>query len=443
MTPRDIRIIRQTILGLGLRFLAVGGSFLSLPVMLERLGAAQLGVWLVLLSVFQWFTFFDLGVAAGARNEMARAFASKNALHIRQAITTGLFYTVAISTLLAIGCVAIAWLTPLIPFLERVSFKGHTTGYALWIVGLGSCAALSLNFVQMVYAAEQRTSAVSYFSAASNIFFLGLVYWWPLTMFDDLTQVSSLYLVSMVAANITLILRYLRGRFNIGLELKDIQPEMRERILGFGIHIFIIQIAVMVVFTTARIMVSSFLTPADVVIYDVAFKLFSVITMIHSLLMSTFWSSFTEAYAVGDWKWICSRVKILQLLTIPILLACLILALISPWIVEHWMTQAQVATTSLYLSFAFLTVLSAWSNVFAYFLNGIGDTRLQLRTSLLALAFHFPSCYVFVKVLGMGLVGINLGTMVSIAFFAVAGPFYVWRLLRQHTEVVPENWTGC
>lgn len=437
MTPRDIRIIRQIILGLGLRFLAVGGSFLSMPVMLERLGTAELGVWLVLLSVFQWITFFDLGVAAGARNEMARAFVSKNALRIRCAITTGLFYTVAISTLLAIGCVAVAWLTPLIPFLERVSFKGHSTGYALWIVGLGSCGALSLNFVQMVYAAEQRTSAVSYFSAASNIVFLGLVYWWPLTMFDGLSHVSSLYLISMVAANMSLILWYLRGRFNVGLRLKDIQPEMRERILGFGIHIFIIQIAAMVVFTTARMLVSSFLTLSDVVIYDVASKLFAVITMIHSLLMSTFWSSFTEAHAVGDWKWLYNRVKILQLLSVPVLLTCLLLALISPWIVEHWMTQAQVGTTSLYISFALLTALSAWSNVFAYFLNGIGDTKLQLRTSLLALAFHFPSCYLFTKVLGLGLVGINLGTMVSIAFFAVTGPVYVWRLLRQRT-VLPD-----
>jgi len=408
-----------------------------MPVMLQRLGSAQLGVWLVLLSVFQWITFFDLGVAAGARNEMARAFASKNALRIRQAIATGLFYTVVMSTVLTIGCVAIAGLTPVIPFLERVSFKGHATGYALWIVALGSCAAFTLNFVQMVYAAEQRTSAVSYFSAASNIIFLGLVFWWPLTMFDSLTQISSLYLISMVAANLSLVLWYLRGRFDIGLGLKDIQPEMRERILGFGIRIFTIQIAAMVVFTTARVLVSSFLEPSDVVVYDAAFKLFAVITMLHSLLMSNFWSSFTEAHAVGDWEWLRGRVKILQLLTVPVLLACLLLALISPWIVQHWMTQAQVGPISLYVSFALLTALSAWSNVFAYFLNGIGDTKLQLRTSLLALVVHFPSCYLFTKVLDLGLAGINLGTMVSIAFFAVTGPIYVWRLLRQRT-VLPD-----
>lgn len=431
MTPRDHKIIRQTLLGLGLRFLAVGSSFLMMPFMLERLGPVQLGVWLVLLSVFQWITFFDIGVAAGARNEMARAFASKDADRIRQAIASGLFYTVVISLVLAIACVAIGAFTPVISFLERVPFHGHTTGYALWIVALGSCAAFALNFVQMIYAAEQRTSAVSYFSASANIIFLGLVYWWPLTMFDHLTQISSLYLIGMATANLSLVLWYFRGRLEFVPRVKDIQSEMRKRILGFGIRIFIIQIAALVVFTTSRILVSSFLEPSAVVVYDAAFKLFSVITMLHSLLMANFWSSFTEAHAVGDWEWIRRRVKLLQLLTVPILVANLLLAMISPWIIEHWMTHEQVGPMGLYVSFALMSSLSAWSNVFAYFLNGIGDTKVQLRTSLAALVVHIPSCYLFANVLGLGLTGINLGTIVSIAFFAVAGPIYVWQLLRK------------
>lgn len=431
MTPRDLKIIRQTLLGLSLRLLAVGGSFLAMPLMLQRLGPAELGVWLVLLSVFQWITLFDLGVASGARNEMARAFASNETHRIRQAIATGLFYTVVISAVLAVGCGAILLLSPAIPFLERVSFQGRTTGFSLWIVALGSCAAFSLNFIQMVYAAEQRAAAISYFSAASNIIFLGFVYWWPFSRFDHLTQMSGLYLISIAAANLSLVLWYFRGRLNIVPSVKDIQPEMRKRILGFGVRIFIIQIASMVVFTTARVLVSSFLDPAAVVVYDAAFKLFAVIMMLHTLLMSTFWSSFTEAHAAGDWEWLHGRLKLLQLLTIPVLIACLMLALIAPWIVEHWMTREQVGPISLYVSFALLTSLSAWSNVFAYFLNGIGDTKLQLRTSVLALAVHFPCSYIFTQVFGLGLTGINLGTIVSISFFAVAGPIYVSRLLRE------------
>lgn len=429
MKARDLKIVRQTGLGLILRLVAVGGTFLAMPVMLQRLGPVELGIWLVLLSVFQWLTFFDLGVAAGARNEMARAFATGNSHRIREAIATGLFYTVVVSSVLALGCVLIGALTPVVPLLEQVSFQGHAAGGAVWIVALGSCAVFALNFIQMVYAAEQRAAAVSYFAAVSNLLFLLLIYWWPLTSLNNLNQISSLYLISMVAANLSLVLWFFRGRGDIVPNVRGIQPDMRQRILGFGIRIFVIQIAAMVVFTTARILVSSFLSPAEVVVYDAAFKLFAVITMLHSLLMSNFWSSFTEAHSVRDWAWLRSRVKLLQWLTLPVLLACGLLALISPWIIQHWMTRAQVGSMSLYLSFAVLTTLSAWSNVFAYFLNGIGDTKVQLRTSLLALASHFPCCYLFTKVLGLGLTGINLGTIVSLGFFAVAGPLYVWRLL--------------
>ncbi len=431
MKPRDLRIIQQMLLGLSLRFFAVGGAFLAMPVMLEILGPTELGVWLVLLSVFQWITFFDLGVASGARNEMARAFAANNVRLIRQAIATGLFYTVIVSAVLSFGCVAIGMLSPVIPFLEQVSFRGQATGYSIWVIALGSCAAFTLNYIQMVYAAEQRAAAISYFSATTNILFFALVYWWPVTKFDHLSQISGLYLVSIVVSNLSLVIWYFKGRHNIIPNIKDIQPEMRHRILGFGIRIFTIQIAAMVVFTTARFLVSSFLEPSVVVVYDAASKLFSVITMLHTLLMSTFWSSFTDAQAKSDWGWIRKRLKLLQLLTIPVFLSCLILALISPWIIRHWMTPEQVGPMSLYVSFALLTSLAAWANVFAYFLNGIGDTKVQLRTSLLALAVHFPSCYILTKYFDLGLAGINIGTMISLTFFSVAGPVYVRRLLRE------------
>jgi len=118
------------------------------------------------------------------------------------------------------------------------------------------------------------------------------------------------------------------------------------------------------------------------------------------------------------------------------LLASLVLALASPWIIRHWMTEQQVAPMGLYVSFAMLTTLSSWSNVFAFFLNGIGDTKLQLLTSLIALAVHIPSCYLFVKIFGLGMTGINLGTMVSVAFFGLSGPIYVWGLLKDGGESI-------
>lgn len=281
---RDRRILRHTILGIILRLVAVAGTFLSMPIMLDRLGPMELGIWLVLLSVFQWITFFDLGVAAGARNEMTRAFTSGESSRIRQAIATGLFYTVIVSSILAIGCVILGMFTPAISFLERIPFHGRGTGIAIWIVALGSCGAFVLNFIQIVYAAEQRASAVSYSAAVSNLLFLLLVYLWPFGNIEQLNQISSLYLISIAVANLSLVLWFFRGRSEILPSVSDIQPEMCQRILGFGIRIFIIQIAAMIVFTTARVLVSIFLTPADVVIYDAAFKLFAVITMLHSLL---------------------------------------------------------------------------------------------------------------------------------------------------------------
>jgi O-antigen/teichoic acid export membrane protein len=428
---RDAGILRQTVLGIILRFIAILTTFLALPIMLNRLGSADLGVWLVLLSVFQWITFFDLGVGAGARNEMARAFSAGENYRIRQSIATGFYYTTFITAVLVIICIAVGALTPAIFLLENSAFDGRGASVAIWIVALGSCGAFVLNYIQTVYAAQQRASAISYFAAMSSLIFLVLIFCWPDLNLDNLTLISTLYLTSMVVANISLMIWFFWGRWDLLPSAKDVNPEMRNRILGFGIRIFIIQIAAMIVFTTSRVLASIFLGPEEVVIYDAAFKLFALITMVHALIMSTLWSSFTEAHILRDWIWLHNRVRYLQIFTVALIPVSIALAFGSPWIIRSWLTNDQVGTSGLYISFAILTFVIVWNNVFAYFLNGIGDTKVQLKTSLLALVFHFPSCYFFTKIMGWGLVGINLGIIVSLSFFAIAGPISVRKLLKQ------------
>lgn len=70
---RTRRAMSHAARGLVARTLSIAAVFAAMPLMLRLLGQESLGAWLVLLAIFQWVTFFDFGVAAGARNEIARA----------------------------------------------------------------------------------------------------------------------------------------------------------------------------------------------------------------------------------------------------------------------------------------------------------------------------------------------------------------------------------
>ncbi|WP_281718372.1 lipopolysaccharide biosynthesis protein [Pandoraea apista] len=434
-------VIRQSVLGLLFRFGAVAASFAMMPVMLRQLGAHQLGVWLVLLSVFQWITFFDLGVAAGARNEIARAVANHDVDHTRRAIATGWYYTVIVTVVMAL-CIAVALgILPVARWLQVSAFSGIDPGPALWIVAIGASLSFGLSYIQMVYAAHQKAAAISVFSFLANIGFLVLLLTVPVSgvQGDDpgsgLTRMAMCYLAAMLAANVWLIGRFFYLHPELVPRRRMVDAALKSKIMGFGLRLFAIQLAAMLIFTTSRLMVSVFVGTSDVVVYDAAFKIFSVVTMAHGLVMSTLWSSFTHAYEQKDWHWIRMTLRRLMLLMIPLTIGCCVLALIAPAIVKHWLGAAQVGSPALYTWFALSIVLSCWSNIFAYFLNGVGDVRTQFYSAMIAAAINIPISFLFAVILGFGTPGILIGTVCSTAIFSVLGPWRASTFIKEKAGV--------
>jgi O-antigen/teichoic acid export membrane protein len=431
---RTRTVLRQSLLGLVYRLGAVAASFAMMPLMLQQLGSQAMGAWLVLLSVFQWVTFFDLGVAAGARNEIARAVANHDANHARRAIATGWYYTVLITMSLAVLLAAVLFFTPASSWLRVNAFGGVDTGVALWVVIIGSCVSFALSYIQTVFAAYQRASAMSVFSMLANVGFLALLFLVHPEPNSGLARMSILYLVAMLSANLWLVFRFFYLYPEATPKLSNVDHGMRSRIMGFGVRLFVIQLAAMVIFTTARLMVSAFVGPAEVVIYDAGFKLFSVITMVHTLVMSTMWSSFTDAYEQDDWLWIKTSLKRLTQFMLPLALSCVILAFLSPWLISVWLGSEQVGTPGLYGWFALVVILSCWSNVFAYFLNGIGDVAIQFYSALTAALVNIPASYFFAVHMNMGVSGVLVGTVCSVAIFSVLGPWQVIKLIKHRSE---------
>jgi O-antigen/teichoic acid export membrane protein len=429
---RTRKILFQSGIGLVSKIGAIGATLAATPLMLKLLGGQQLGVWLVLLSVFQWITMFDLGIAAGARNEIARAFAVRDELRVRQAITTGWFYVAAISLFLFIGGAGILTLTSLSDWLRQRVFSGVDVTITLWLILGGACITFALNFVQSAYAAMEKASAFSLFSLVVNVGFLLLLVLANIWSIDSMELIAIMYTVAMLCGNAWLILQFFRSYPQFIPDRYSINNALSGVILKFGVRLFIVQLAALIIFTTSRLLASAWLGPESVVVYDAGFKVFAIVTMLHTLIMSTIWSSFTQAFERGEFLWIRQTIRRLALLMIPLIVACVVLAVIAPTIVRHWLGSAQVGSISLYLMLAITTILSCWSNIYAYLLNGVGDTRIQMISAIFAGVINIPASYFFTVTLGMGLTGIVLGTLVSLLPFSILGPSAVRKLLREH-----------
>ena len=107
------------------------------------------------------------------------------------------------------------------------------------------------------------------------------------------------------------------------------------------------------------------------------------------------------------------------------------LAWISPWLISHWLGDSNVGSVSLYVWMAIATIFGCWSNVFAYFLNGIGDVNVQMRSSIIAACLFLPGTYLFAVILNYGTVGVVVSTALATSVFSVVGPIRTQQLITQ------------
>jgi O-antigen/teichoic acid export membrane protein len=398
--------------------------------MLQLLGSQQFGVWLVLISVFQWITLFDLGVSAGARNEIARAAASKDAERVQRAVSTGWFYVALIALALFTLVALVLSFTSAAYRLQTHAFGGVDASSTLWLVTAGACASFVAGYVQSIFAALENAAAFSIFSLLSNLGFLALLGMAQALSLHRMAEIAILYVLAILGANACLILNFFKSHPQYRPRLNAVDHTMRGRILGFGVRMFVIQLAALVIFTTSRLLASILLGPESVVVYDAGFKVFSLVTMVHTLIMATLWSSFTQAHERGETAWIRRTLVRLLLLMVPLTVACTALALLSPWLISLWLGPSQVGTPLFYALFAASTILVCWNNIFAYFLNGIGDTKVQLLSAIAAGVLNVPATYFCTVTVGLGISGVPLGTLLSLSLFAFLGPMQVLHLLR-------------
>jgi O-antigen/teichoic acid export membrane protein len=74
-SARSANYLVQVKSSAGFKILAVSASFLYIPLNIHYLGQELYGVWSTILTVLNWFTFFDLGLGNGLRNKIAECLA--------------------------------------------------------------------------------------------------------------------------------------------------------------------------------------------------------------------------------------------------------------------------------------------------------------------------------------------------------------------------------
>ena len=411
--------------------LAIGLSYLLVPLTINYLNIEQYGIWMTLLSIMSWVAFFDIGLGNGLRNKLAEALAVNNVKLAKTYVSTAY---VAISFIALVFFAILLFILPFTNWTKIFNTTSVTNSELLRVVFAIGFFFL-LNFVlslcnQMFYA-YQEASLATMRSVLLNLFALIAIYILIHYTSGSLLYLSVFYGLSMVLSNLLLMFYFFKKHNAVIPSTRYIEPSKIREIASLGVRFFIIQMAVLVIFATDNMIITQVLGPAEVTPYNIVFKLFSIITIGHGIIVAPLWSAYTDAYAKGDIKWIRDTLKKLNLLMIPIIIGVLILIVFARDIINIWVGPDIKFSYLLVLFMGAYTIIAVWNNIYAYFVNGIGRIRPQMYSAILGGLINIPLSIYFAKYLSMGISGVILGTIVSLSLFAVIGPIQSYYILSK------------
>ena len=115
---------------------------------------------------------------------------------------------------------------------------------------------------------------------------------------------------------------------------------------------------------------------------------------------------------------------------IGVILSVVVMGLLAKPVIRMWIGREVNVSYPLIVTIGIFVLVSTWNNIYAMFVNGIGDIKIQLYTAVVAMFLNIPLSIIFVKYLGFGLSGVVLGTIFSLSVAAVALPIQVNRIMR-------------
>ena len=327
---RSVKAKKNIVASFFLKGISIVISLVVVPLTINYINPSRYGIWLTLSSIVGWFGFFDIGLSHGLRNKFAEARA-KNDDELAQ---------IYVSTTYAIlGIIFFfAWLLFLIAnhFLNwahilKISetMQSEISVLAI-IVFTYFCLQIVLKIITTLISANQQPARASLIDVLGQIFSLIFILILVKTTKGSLILLGIALCLSplIVLAGANLI--YFTGTFKkYRPRFSKIKFNYAKSLFNLGMIFFIIQVAGLIQFETANIIIARNFGTAEVTSYNIVYKYFGILNMLFVIFIAPFWSASTEAYIKNDFNWIKKGIKKYNQLNILMLILGLVMLLFS------------------------------------------------------------------------------------------------------------------
>ncbi len=398
------------------------------PLTVRYLGSEGYGLWITISSAVTMFFVLDIGIATTLTNLISEAYANNDEERAASYFATAFWLVLGISALLGLTGL-IFWPYIHWPSVFHVQNPAlvHDTNWAVAAAFIVFLCALPSGLATKVLGGYQELHAANLFAAGGSLAsLLGVIL--VIHLHGSLPILVAAYAGSAAAANAACLMWICLFHKPW---LKPWPSRIKRNLIGdifySGGQFFLIQIAGLVVFNSDNLVISHYLSPAQVTPYNVTWRLVTYITVVPVLIVPALWPAYSEAYAKGDLAWIRLAYARNRWITLTVLAAgCAVMLSIGRRIILLWAGAAAVPSVML------LRLMCVWMFIFAITLNQsclMGATYRvgkQAIYGILAAAANLILSILWVKTIGSA--GVLIATIVSYLVFIVA--MQTWEVRR-------------
>ncbi len=407
-----------------------------MPISLQLTDKTTYGVWLTLSSVILWLNFFDMGLSNGLTNKLSSSFALGETLKARKFLSTTYFLLLLILIPICFIFIPVSFFVDW-NSIFNTQLKPEVIRSAVWITFASFCLTFLLKPLIDLLKASQQHFVISIIQVAANLGALFLIWLWGPSVENKFLFMCMSLAFSFPISLLIASLIFYQGRFRSILpSFSFVSMSFAKEIFGISTKFLIIQLSVLTIFTSNNFLISSFVGNDYVTYYNFSYRLFSIIIIFQTMIMTPLWPAFTDAYTLKDFNWIRNVISKSNKLNFLLLIPLLGMLIFSSTIYWYWVGPDILIPPSINYLLAIFVSVSIFKETYVSFINGSGRLNLQVLYSITTIAAHYPLAYLFSKVLLMGINGILLLNIIWVLL-----GFILWKI--QYHQIISkekQNW---
>lgn len=430
-SERSKQALKNIVISLFAKCISVITPLLIVPLTISYVNPTQYGIWLTLSSLIAWISVFDLGFGHGFRNRFAESVAKGDDVLARQYVSTTYFVISCIVLFIFICLMLINAFIDWTSVLKVDSCYREELQKVVGVVCCFFCLNMVLRLFNTLLTANQEPGLSSIIGGIGEICSLISIY--------VLTKVSSGSLLNLALyySGVPCIVMLTASLIAFGFtkykkyspSIRLIKPTLIKNILSIGMQFFFIQLSMIAIFQIINIVLSREIGPIAVTQYNVTHKYYGLLHSVLLIVITPFWSAFTDAYTKGDYVWMKSSLRKLERIWCLSAIIGVIMVFVSPLFFKLWLKESVEIPIGLSVAMMFYSLSLSLGAVYMMLINGIGTIRIQLIVYALFALISWPLLVISCRLLG--LYGILITPTIVYLCQAILGRIQLKKILNR------------